>query len=504
MNEILDTFRSEKFISKIDLKSAYLQIPLEQNSKPTKAFTVPGKGMYQFKRMPFGLTNAPAAFQRLMDKVITPDLQPNVFCNLDDIIIVTQNFDDHLKYLSLVLDKIEKANLTIGLDICESGCSEIKYLGFKVNERGLQIDDDKIQPILELPTPKNIKQLQRLIGMESWYRKFIPYFDEIIESLNRLLKKNKKWEWETEQIEAFEKIKEHLTSAPILTCPDFSQPFQLETDASDTELGAVLNQTINGTNHVIAYASRNLNSAETRYSALEKECLAVVWAIRKFRPYLEGYSFKVITDHMALKWLHNLKNPMGRLATWALELLEFDYEVVYRKGSSNLVPDALSRSNEATKTIVFALACSREKPKVEVEDETYDWYSTKMRQVRKKPEDHEKWRIRDSQLYFFRPDLLKSSLLPEVNPWKLVLPKRLRAHCFQENEHTPKVLVVPKRGGGGDHVGPRQELPGTQMGGTTQGESARGRKRREEERKEQRRRSRERRSSRESRRSGGS
>ena len=136
-----------------------------------------------------------------------------------------------------------------------------------------------------------------------------------------------------------------MTSAPILTCPDFSQPFELETDASDTGLGAVLNQTINGTNHVIAYASRNLNSAETRYSASEKECLAVVWAIRKFRPYLEGYSFKVITDHMALKWLHNLKNPTGRLARWALELLEFDYEVVYRKGSSNLVPDALSRSN---------------------------------------------------------------------------------------------------------------------------------------------------------------
>ena len=177
---------------------------------------------------------------------------------MDDNIIVTQNFDDHLKYLSLVLDKINEANLTIGLNKCEFGCSEIKHLGFKVNERGLQIDDDKIQPILELPTPKNIKQLQRLIGMASWYRKFIPHFAEIIEPLNRLVKKNKKWEWGTEQIEAFEKIKELLTSAPILTCPDFLQPLQLETDVSDTGLGAVLNQTINGTNHVIAYASRNL------------------------------------------------------------------------------------------------------------------------------------------------------------------------------------------------------------------------------------------------------
>ena len=136
---------------------------------------------------------------------------------------------------------------------------------------------------------------------------------------------------------------------------------------------------------------------------------------------------------MALKWLHNLKNPTGRLARWALELLEFDCEVVYRKGSSNLVPDALSRSNEATKITAFALACSTEKPKVEVEDETDDWYSTKMRQVRKKPEDHERWRIRDSQLYFLRPDPLKSTISPEINPWKLVVPKRLKPQVLKGN-----------------------------------------------------------------------
>ena len=171
---------------------------------------------------------------------------------------------------------------------------------------------------------------------------------------------------------------------------------------------------------------------QSRYSASERECLAVVWAIRKFRTYLEGYSFKVLTDHIALKRLHNLKNPTGRLARWALELLEFDYEVVYRKGSSNLVPDALSRSSEATKPTAFALACSVEEPKAEV-DETDDWYSTKIRQVRKRPEDHEKWRIRDAQLYFFRPDPLKSTFLLEINQWKLVVPKSLGPQVLKEN-----------------------------------------------------------------------
>ena len=139
MNETLDTLRLARFISKIDLKSAYLQIALEENSKPITAFTVAGKSMYQFKRMPFGLTNAATTFQRLMDNIITPDLKPNVFCYLDDIIILTQNFDDHLKYLNLVFDQIKLENLTIGLNKCEFGCSEIKYLGFKVIEKDFKL-----------------------------------------------------------------------------------------------------------------------------------------------------------------------------------------------------------------------------------------------------------------------------------------------------------------------------------------------------------------------------
>ena len=169
--------------------------------------------------------------------------------------------------------------------------------------------------------------------------------------------------------EAFKNIKKFFSSATIFTCPDFSQPFQLEPDASDTGLGAVLIQTISGINHAIAYASRNLNSAESRYSASKTECLAVVWAIRKFRPYPESYSFKAIPDHMALKWLHNLKNPTGRLARCALDLLEFDYEIIYRRESSNLVPGVLSRSNETVKSTAFALACRVEKPKAEIYEE---------------------------------------------------------------------------------------------------------------------------------------
>ena len=160
MAEILDALRTAKYISKIDLRSAYHQIPLEEESRKITAFTVPGKGMFQFKRMPIGLTNAPATFQLLIDKIITPDLKPNVFYYLDDIIIVTKNFEDDLKTLEIVLEKINQAILTINLEKCEFGCSEVKYLGFVVNEKGLLMDEDKIKPILEFPTPKNVKQLQ--------------------------------------------------------------------------------------------------------------------------------------------------------------------------------------------------------------------------------------------------------------------------------------------------------------------------------------------------------
>ena len=206
MAEIFDALRSAKYISKIDLRSAYHQIPLEEESRKITAFTVPGKGMYQFKRMPYGLKNAPAKFQRLMDKIIIPDLKHNVFCYLDDIIIMTENFEEHLKHLEIVLVKISQAGLTINLEKCEFGYSEVKYLGFIVNEKGLLMDEDKIKPILEFATTKNVKQLQRIIGMTSWYRRFIPKFSEIMEPQHALLKKGVEWEWNAKQEQALEKI----------------------------------------------------------------------------------------------------------------------------------------------------------------------------------------------------------------------------------------------------------------------------------------------------------
>jgi len=175
------------------------------------------------------------------------------------------------------------------------------YLGFIVQGEGLTVDPEKTQPILEYPAPRNIKQLRRFLGMSSWYRRFIPQFATLSEPLTRLMKKGKRWEWGDEQVRAFEQIREHSVTAPTLAYPNFELPFTLQTDASSVGLGAVLTQTIEGEERVIAFASRALTDPEKRYSVTEQECLAVIWAIQKFRPYLEGYKFTMITDHSSLR-----------------------------------------------------------------------------------------------------------------------------------------------------------------------------------------------------------
>nr|XP_011313386.1 PREDICTED: uncharacterized protein LOC105272851 [Fopius arisanus] len=331
MTGILDELRQANYISTLDLSAAYWQIPLAEDSKEITAFTVPGRGFFQFERMPYGLTNAPATFQRALDKIIGPEMYPQVFVYLDDIIIVSSTFQDHLEWLGRVLDKIRDHGLSINREKSVFCRTEVKYLGFVVNSAGLQVDPDKTAAVVEFPAPKNLKQIRRFLGMASWYRRFIPEFATVAQPLTRLTKVKQPWVWETEQQEAFEALKKHLTSAPTLACPDFSLHFTLQTDASSVGLGAVLTQVHEEQERVIAYASRSLTDPETKYTVTEQECLAVVWAVEKFHCYLEGYPFTVITDHSSLRWLHNMKDPAGRLARWNLRLMEYDYKIIHRK-----------------------------------------------------------------------------------------------------------------------------------------------------------------------------
>lgn len=210
----------------------------------------------------------------------------------------------------------------------------------------------------------------------------MPNFAQISAQLRQLIKKNAKWAWGTEQEKAFATLKEALTKAPILACPDFNQPFSLQTDASDLGVGAALTQKVNGTEHVVAYASRSLNPNEAKFSTTEKECLAIIWALQKMRPYLEGYHFEIVTDHQALKWLNSLKNPSGRLARWALFLQQFDYEISYGRGSQNQLPDLLSRETLPDSPTTETPICGLRTPV------NCSWYQNKFQEVQKYPKSY--------------------------------------------------------------------------------------------------------------------
>ena len=427
MSAILDKLRSAKYLTKIDLHQAYFQIPLDEASKEITAFTVPGRGLFQFKRMPFGLTGAPATFQRLLDRLIGPEMEPHCFAYLDDIIIVTETFEHHLRVLSEVFQKLRSAGLQINRDKCEWCCPQIRYLGFIINEHGLSVDPEKVGPVVNYPVPRNIQQLRRFLGMASWYRRFVGNFSSIIAPLRQLLKKGVKWRWGQEQQRSFEKIKEYLTTTPVLASPDFNETFYLQTDASSVGLGAVLTQFFDGAERVIAYASRSLTAQELKYSVTEKECLSVLWSIEKFRVYLEGYHFVVITDHSSLRWLHKLNNPNGRLARWSLSLQGYDFEVRHRKGSEHVVPDALSRIPECIDLVNSGA----------VESLSADpWYNKRFGQVQNNPANYPDWKIENGELYVHRAQAIDHLLEGSSCPWKLCIPKERVGGVLKENHDT--------------------------------------------------------------------
>lgn len=289
---ILDRLRDARYLSSLDIKSAYWQIPLSVDSREKTAFTIPGRGLFEFLTMPFGLHNAPATWQRFIDSVIGADLEPNVFVYLDDIVVITNNFDHHLKVLQEIFSRLRSANVTLNKDKCHLCRRELKYLGYVVDQRGLRVDPEKVEAIIKIPRPRNQKAVRQFCGTASWYRRFIPDFASRLYPLTKMLKKNQRFEWTKEAEDAFEDIRSCLVKAPILTCPDFTRPFIVSCDASGVGIGAVLSQKSDQGEQVIAYASRTLSKGEQKFSATERECLAVIWAVERFRPYIEGHTLR--------------------------------------------------------------------------------------------------------------------------------------------------------------------------------------------------------------------
>lgn len=431
---VLNKLREANYITTLDLKNGYWQIPLQQDSRPVTAFTVPGMGLYQFKVMPFGLHSAPATFQRLLDTIIGPDLESKAIAYLDDIVILGKTFEEHINLLEEVFKRLRQAGLKLNPEKCQFGRTELRYLGHIIDRDGIHTDPEKIRCMQEFPEPTNVKTLRSFLGLVSWYRRFIRDFAKISEPLTSLLRRNARWEWNQDRQTAFDTLKSKLSTAPVLACPDFTQEFTLQVDASDFGLGAALTQKKEGKEVAIAFASRLLSDQERKYSVTEKECLALVWGIKTFRPYLEGYHFKAITDHQALRWLRTIKEPSGRLGRWILEIQQYDFEICYRKGINHSLADALSRIPNTDKK---KIECDNSLDTVtlhEPEARLRSWYEVMLDRVKDNPRKYSNYVIHSGKLY--RRNSKTGNKKP-CHELSLCVPETHRERVLKENHDEP-------------------------------------------------------------------
>lgn len=339
---ILDQLGKAKYFTCLDMASGYHQVPIHPRDKQKTAFST-DSGHYEFQRMCFGLKGAPATFQRLMNRVLQGINGFKAFVYLDDIVVISTTLDEHITQLREVFTRLRKYNLQLQPPKCEFLKHEVRYLGHIITEDGVKPDPEKISCVVNYRTPSNAKEVKSFLGLIGYYRRFVKDFSKIAKPLTNLLKKDEPYRWTDKCQEAFQLFKDILTNKPLLQYPDFSQPFNVTTDASNIAIGAILSQGEVGKDLPISYASRTLNKAEINYNTTEKELLSIIWATKQFRQYIYGRKFNIITDHKPLVWLFGVKDPGARLTRWRLQLEEFDYNIIYKPGTLNTNADALSR-----------------------------------------------------------------------------------------------------------------------------------------------------------------
>ncbi|CAA7040532.1 unnamed protein product [Microthlaspi erraticum] len=339
---MLERLANHPYYCFLDGYSGFFQIPIHPDDQEKTTFTCP-YGTFAYRRMPFGLCNAPATFQRCMMSIFTDYIEDIMEVFMDDFSVYGTSFDVCLSNLSKVLKRCEEKHLVLNWEKCHFMVRDGIVLGHRISERGIEVDKAKIEVMVNLEPPKNVKGVRSFLGHAGFYRRFIKDFSKIARPLTQLLCKEVAFEFSGECLAAFKKIKEALISAPIVQSPDWELPFEIMCDASDYAVGAVLGQRKEKKLHVIYYASRTLDEAQCNYATTEKELLAIVFAFEKFRSYLVGSKVIVHTDHAALKYLLSKKDAKPRLIRWILLLQEFDLKIIDRKGAENGVADHLSR-----------------------------------------------------------------------------------------------------------------------------------------------------------------
>lgn len=344
IESIIGRLKANYVYSKIDLKNSFWLIPLNKNSRKYTGFSIEGN-IYQFKVVPFGLQSSSAALIRALQVILNPY---DDFCihYVDDILIYSENVQEHIRHLKKIFEALDNANLKINIDKCEFFSQEVQYLGYIINKKGITINENRLAEIKNYPKPTNLRTLRGFLGILNYYKRFINNLSEKQVPLVELLRKAVRWKWDERREKAFIELKNNFHDNLMLYSPDYEETFILRTDGSDYAISGELVQYQNGIEVPISFVSRVLKGYETRYSTPEKEMLGLCYSISRLRFFLISNHFIVETDHAALQYLMNNRFTNNRIYRWSLLLQEYNFTVKHIPGKTNITADALSRINE--------------------------------------------------------------------------------------------------------------------------------------------------------------
>ena len=337
VDDMLDELYGATYFTKLDLRAGYHQVRVHAPDIPKTAFRT-HNGHFEYLVMPFGLCNAPSTFQAIMNSIFRPYLRKFILVFFDDILVYSPTWELHLNHVRKTLEILKKHSFFVKATKCDFGKQELEYLGHIVTNHGVKVDGKKIEAMIAWPQPTTITELRGFLGLTGYYRKFVRNYGVLARPLTNLLKKGN-FKWDEDAAAAFTMIKQALTTTPTLAMPNFNEPFTIETDASGDGIGAVLTQQ----GRPIAYMSRALGVTKRSWSIYAKEMLAIVEAIRTWRPYILGRKFFIRTDQRSLKYFLEQRVATSEQQKWVAKLLGYDYEIIYRPGKENSAADALSR-----------------------------------------------------------------------------------------------------------------------------------------------------------------
>ena len=347
LTDSIYSLHGTKYFTTLDLVRGYYQMEIEPDSREYTAFST-SQGHWQFKRLSFGLKNAPSAFQRLMQEILRKFSRKKVIIYIDDILIMGDNLEDHLRLVEEVLQTLREHGLKVKPGKCHWVKEKVQYLGHMIGRDGIEKSPEYVNRIMNFPKPKTVKEMRSFLGLVNFQRKFVPRCSDIMKPLSVLTggKKTRKIKWNEERELAFTELKDALQEEVRLSYPEYAEtaePLELFVDASGTGAGAVLTQIQDGILKTIAYDSLAFNDAQRKYSTIERELTAIRWGVKTFKAFLYGQRFVLHTDHQPLVYLHNMQLVDGRLARTLEDLSDFDFEIVYTPGKYNTCADTLSR-----------------------------------------------------------------------------------------------------------------------------------------------------------------